>query len=120
MTKKVIKKKTAKKKLVAKPKEPILNEKQLSEARKSDIQKTKEALDEQPKVTFLVPLGPDEKEGSFETVCINGYLIKIKKGVMVEIPRQVALLLADSYKIQMTAGSKNLISRSKKVEEALD
>ena len=92
---------------------------QIEEAVKSDVQIMKEALDKQPKVSFMIPLSEGENEGAYETVCLNGYSMKIKKGEMVELPKQVAEILADSYKIQMTAGSDKLISRSKEAEEAL-
>lgn len=92
---------------------------QTEEAVKSDVQIMKETLDKQPKVSFMIPLSEGENEGDYETVCLNGYSMKIKKGEMVELPKQVAEILADSYKIQMTAGSDKLISRSKEAEEAL-
>ena len=92
---------------------------QIEKVVKSDTQIMKEALDKQPKVSFMIPLPEGEKEGAYETICLNGYLMKIKKGKMVELPKQVAEILADSYKIQITAGSDKLISRSKEAEDAL-
>lgn len=71
-------------------------------------------------ISFLVPLGEGEKEGAFETTNINGYRLTIKKGVMVNIPIQVANLLANKYRIAMTAGSeKELGNASKDVQDAL-
>jgi len=79
----------------------------------------KKHLDSQPKVKFLIPLTPGEKEGAAQTVILNGYRMDIKKGVMVDVPQQVAELLAESYKIQLEAGKQSLIERSSEVEEAL-
>lgn len=85
-----------------------------------DIERTKKFLDEQPKVSFMLPLAEGEKVGASETVCINGYHITIKKGEMVEIPKEVARILSESYNIQTTAGSEILISRDKETKEALE
>ena len=62
---------------------------------------TKTILDHAPKVSFMVPLGEGEKPGSEETVQINGYKYTMKKGHMVEIPKPVANLLANKYKVEM-------------------
>ena len=86
---------------------------------KSRIKAMKAHLDSQPKISFLIPLMPGEKEGAFETVILNGYRYTIKKGVMVRIPKQVAEILSESYKIQMSAGSDKLVSRDEKTQEAL-
>ena len=78
----------------------------------------KEQLATQPKVSFLIPLGPGENEGSTDQVCLNGYKLTIKKGVMVELPQQVVEILANKYKVQMSAGRGSLISRSAKSTRA--
>lgn len=62
---------------------------------------TKALLDLSPKVSFMCPLGADEKPGAEEIVQINGYKYTIKKGHMVEIPRPVADILANKYKVEM-------------------
>lgn len=80
---------------------------------------TKKILDAEPKVSFIIPLIPPEKEGSYEIVNINGYQVTIKKGVMVEIPRSMAEVLANHYRITMSAGSDKLLGRSADVDEAL-
>lgn len=102
--------------------EPPKKEKPVSveaEQYKDKTQRMKEHLDAQPKISFLIPLVSGEKEGAFETVCLNGHMLVIKKGVMVELPKQVAEILAESYKIQMEAGKEMLLGRSKEVKEAL-
>lgn len=77
-----------------------------------------EVLKKQPKVAFMIPRTDGELDGlSYETVQINGHRMEIKKGVMVQIPVQVAEILAEKYRIQMEAGSDKLINRS---EDHLD
>lgn len=73
----------------------------------------------QPKVSFLIPLGFGEKKGAYETVIMNGYRLNIMKGVMVEIPRQVAELLAESYQLTAEAGQEFAVDRTDTVKEAL-
>lgn len=79
----------------------------------------KEHLAKQPKVAFLIPLSEGEKNGAFETVQINGYRMVIKKGTMVQIPQQVAEILADHYRISSEAGQDYRIDRDSKVKDAL-
>lgn len=80
----------------------------------------KKHLQSQPKVQFMIPLAPNEKEGAWESVQINGYRMVIKKGTMVTIPQQVAQILADHYQIQMEAGKEHLIqNKGQDVEDAL-
>ena len=98
---------------------PAMTTTQVDIAIKSDKQKMKEHLDAQPKVNFLIPLLPGEVEGSYETVCLNGYLMQIKKGALVSLPEQVVQILAEKYKVEMSAGSEKLVSRSSEVETAL-
>lgn len=66
--------------------------------RKAD---TKTLLDAEPKVSFICPLGPEEKAGAEEIVQINGYTFIIKKGHMVEIPNSVAQMLANKYRVEV-------------------
>lgn len=65
------------------------------------IKDTKTLLDMEPKVTFLCPLGPEEKPGAEEIAQINGHKYTIKKGHMVELPRSVAELIANKYRIEL-------------------
>lgn len=92
----------------------------IEEQVEDDARAMKKQLDAQPKVNFLIPLASGENEGSEDQVCINGYKMKIPKGKMVEIPQQVAELLAEKYKVQMLAGRDKLLSRSAQVQEALN
>lgn len=86
---------------------------------KSKEEQTKHKLSLQPKVSFLVPLMPGEMPGAYETVQINGYRLTIKKGVMVEVPKSVAEILAAHYQVQLTAGQEKRIDRSQEVSDAL-
>jgi hypothetical protein len=83
------------------------------------VAQTKDILAKSPHVNFIVPLGEGENAGSSETVQINGYRLTIQKGVMVNIPVQVANLLAEKYRIAMTAGQEKRIDRASDVSEAL-
>lgn len=71
----------------------------------------KEKLDAQPKVKFLIPLGVNEKRGAIETWQCNGYRLNILKGVLVDVPQQVAESLAESYQMTSKAGEEFLIDR---------
>ena len=85
------------------------------------IAQTKAILAKKPQVNFIIPLCEHEKPGAFDTVRINGYRLTIKKGEMVTIPLPVAEILANKYKIAMSAGSdKRLDNASKDVSEALE
>lgn len=56
---------------------------------------TKAALDAQPKREVrLVVRGKGEP--NYETVCINGYLLQIQRGVAVEVPQVVYEILAEA------------------------
>jgi hypothetical protein len=89
------------------------------------IAETKAILAKEQKTMFIIPLVPPEKEGAYEIVNINGYQLTIKKGVMVEIPISIANILADHYRISMSAGSDKLLSRNEvkdgvSIDEALN
>lgn len=71
----------------------------------SDIQATKAILDAEPKVQFMIPLFEGEKPGSVHQCFINGYEVRVKKGIMTLVPQSIAELLADHYKITSEAGA---------------
>jgi len=83
------------------------------------VAQTKALLDKQPKVNFMIPLSPGEQPGAYETVQINGYRLVIRKNEMVEIPQAVAQLLAEKYRINLTAGEEARVDRASDVTEAL-
>jgi hypothetical protein len=82
-------------------------------------QTTKDILDRQPKVRFMIPLDMGEKKGSYHEVQINGYILRIQKGVFVDIPQSVADLLAESFDLTNEAGSEYRIDREEKYLNAL-
>ena len=57
----------------------------------------KDNLSKQPKVSIIIPLEKGESKNAVETVILNGYRLNIKKGVYVEVPKQVADIIKDSY-----------------------
>ena len=59
--------------------------------------RTKAILEAEPKVSYRIPLGFKEKKGATEVVVINGYSFVIKKGVRVEVPQSVALVLDERF-----------------------
>ena len=64
----------------------------------SKAAKMKARLAKQPKVTILIPLEPGEPRGATMSVIINDYRLNIRKGMYVEVPRQVATIIKDSQK----------------------
>lgn len=83
-------------------------------------EKTVERLQKQPKVWFMIPVVPGEAKGlSYETVTIDGFRMEIKKGTMVELPKQVVEILAEKYRVEMTAGSDNRIDGDQEKATAL-
>lgn len=86
---------------------------------KGQMQRTKEYLDKQPKVSFYVPLDSNETEGAVETVQVNGYTYTIKKGETVNLPEPVARMIANKYNVKLKAGREKLLNRDDKVVDAL-
>lgn len=73
----------------------------------------------QSRVQFMIPLGFGEKRGAYETVIMNGYRLNIMKGVLVQLPQQVAELLAESYQMTAAAGQEFLIDRDDAIKDTL-
>lgn len=84
-----------------------------------DLNRFKKEIAEEEKVSFYVPLEPGEEVGAVQPVSLNGISFTIKKGAMVEIPKSIAAVLAEKYKIEMSAGKEMLLERSESVENAL-
>lgn len=98
---------------------PVNDEAYYKEESDKKAHKMKSILDAQPKVMTLVPLAPGENAESWEYVGINGYPIWIKKGVYVEVPQQVAQILAESYNLTYAIGKEHLIDARKDRLDAL-
>ena len=86
---------------------------------KDEIAETKKILTEGPQTQFIVPLGEQEAVGSTEEVAINGYKTIVPKGELVTIPVNVAKIIANKYKIGMTAGKPFKANRNDETSEAL-
>jgi hypothetical protein len=54
----------------------------------------------QPRVPVMIPLGAEEKVGATHQVTLNGYVMFIRKGQMVDVPVQVADVLNAKFKHQ--------------------
>lgn len=80
----------------------------------------KEALSKQPKVSIYIPLEKGESRNSVETVILNGYRLNIKKGEYVEVPKQIADIIKDSYKQTERAYQKALEQTSEDQRVVLD
>lgn len=66
------------------------------EAHKTKAEIIKEKLKAQPRVRIFVPLEGKEKLGQQLPITINGYAVKIPKGVYVEVPMQIGEIVTDS------------------------
>lgn len=79
------------------------------------VAQTKYILDNSEHVNFIVP--QIEGEIGEETVQINGYKLTLKKNIMVSVPKQVAQIIAEKYRINLEAGQdKKVDSRPDKSE----
>jgi len=87
---------------------------------KDIIAETKAILEKSPHINFLIPLVEGEAPGAFEEPQINGFKMKVPKGIMVNIPLPIANLLAEKYRINMEAGKDKRIDRSSEVSDALN
>jgi hypothetical protein len=70
-------------------------------------------------IDFIIQCAEGEKPGAYEEPEINGFKVKVPKGMMVNIPVQIANLLAEKYKVTMLAGQEKRIDRDNVVVEAL-
>lgn len=89
------------------------------EALNSDIKITKKIIDAEEKVQFMIPLAEGEKPGAVHDCFINGYHVAVKKGVMTFVPRSIAELLANYYKITSEVGQEYRIDNDSKKQDAL-
>jgi len=85
----------------------------------SDIRTTKQVLDAEEQVHFMVPLFEGEKPGAIHECFINGHKVAVKKGVMTMVPRSVAELLAEHYKINAEAGADFRLDLNSEKQNAL-
>lgn len=68
------------------------------------VERMKKNLAKQEVKSIMIPLGPKEKLGSTLPVTLNGYRLNIPKGIYVDVPMQVAQIVADSQNQTIRAG----------------
>ena len=95
----------APKKVTKAPKEAEKPKVNVADQATSDVRTTKEILDNEEQVHFMIPLFEGEKPGAIHECFINGYRYPVKKGIMTMVPRSIADLLANHYKINLEAGA---------------
>ena len=67
-------------------------------------QATKELLAKEAKIAMFIPLLPGEKDGASLELGLNGYVVYVKKGVMVDLPESLAELVKDHLVATSQAG----------------
>ena len=87
-------------------------------AKGSKAERMKKFLLSQDKVRMLIPRQANEDKSIAHTVTLNGYRLDFPKDAYVEVPLQVAEVLAESLKQTNIALSQNLIDGKEKKETA--
>jgi hypothetical protein len=105
--------------MVAQGKAPNLSEGQLQIKFAEGQQAMRKELESQPRVKFFVPLSPGDPKGAQEFVGINGLFMWVPKGRYIDVPEQVAEILAESLSIDMTAGEDFRMDRDENKQTAL-
>jgi hypothetical protein len=59
----------------------------------NECKAVKKLLDQQPKVSIRLPLLKDKNALNYASVCINGYIYQVQRGVNVEVPKPIATQL---------------------------
>jgi hypothetical protein len=86
----------------------------------SKAEQMKANLDAQPKVRIHIPLERGEKKGAVMHFCINGYRLSYPKGAMVDVPEQVAQMIAERLDIELSTRSQSLDYQDKERKDALN
>lgn len=68
-----------------------------------DEERMYQHLSSQPKVSFFIPLNQGETKGAVASPQVNGLRVNIRKGVMVELPKQLAEHMAESLNLTIEA-----------------
>lgn len=103
----------------SKPEEKPVEKVNVASEMLSDIARTKKILDAEEKISFYVPLFEGEKPGSIHQCFINGYMVPVKKGVMTLVPRSIAEMLANHFKINSEAGADFRLDNDERKQQAL-
>lgn len=70
-------------------------------------------LEKEDKVQIIIPLGPGEEAGKATTeVGINGYVRIYPKGVFIDVPKSVAVLITQSYNLTSQVGKEFEINKN--------
>lgn len=81
--------------------------------------KMKISLLKQPKIRMIIPRKDGESSKVLQTVNLNGYRLDFPKQAYIDVPEQVANVLAESLAQTEAALKEYLIDREKGVEDAL-
>ena len=68
----------------------------------------KAILEAQPKVSILIPLEKGEGKGAQQPFTINGYRFDVPKGVMTQVPQQVADMVAERFNVELEQKSQTI------------
>ncbi len=85
----------------------------------SKAAKMKAELLSQPKIRFFIPRAPGESPTILQSVTLNGYRMDFPKQAYVDVPLQVAEVLAESLKQTDAALNQFRIDLDKRKEVAL-
>ena len=81
--------------------------------------KMKAILLKQPRIRFFVPRKDGEDKTVHQQVCLNGYRLEIPKNTYIDVPQQIAEVLADSLSQTEAALNQFLIDKKEGVGNAL-
>jgi len=76
-------------------------------------------LSQEDRVTFIIPKTDSESKSAVMEAKINGQAFAYPKGVYIEIPKSMAILLKGSVEAEVRAGNKSLSNRSDEVKNIL-
>lgn len=80
----------------------------------------KEILENQPKVSILIPLEKGEQRGAVQPFTINGYRFTVPKGQMTQVPEQVAEMISERFNIELEVRGRSIGNAGGEVKAALD
>jgi len=104
-----------------KPAEPVkAPETNFKQKFQNKIDMMKNHLENQPKVSILIPLEKGEKKGAAQPFCINGYRFTVPKGTMTQVPQQVAEMIAERFNVELEVRGRSLEQMSSDTKRALE
>ena len=110
-----------KNKPLEKKKEPIIPSAIDVQVRvKTKAEQMKAQLEAQPKVSILIPLEKGEKKGAVQSFTLNGYRFTVPKGMMTQVPEQVAQMISERFNVELEVRSQSIENRDKEIKEALN